>query len=470
MIRILFVQDIAAEQLGVMSVAAVARGRGHHMKVAFGRDRDILRTARSFRPEIVGFSVMTGFQDRWVRLAREIKASIDPPPLIVFGGPHPTFFPQVVLEDSVDVACRGEAEGAFADLLDAFDAGERRFPGIANLAVKDGDAWTETPMRPLEALDDLPFPDRQINFEHRFIRGDPCARFAAGRGCPHSCSFCFASSMRNAYRGLGSFCRLRSADNLLEEIEEVVARWGKRTLYFVDESFCLDARWLFEFLERYAGKFRFPFFCQVRADEVTEDLARALKDAGCFLVSFGVESGVERIRNEVLRKNLSDLRIREAANHLHRVGLPFETTNMMGLPGETPADAFRTVKLNIEIGAAVAWTSLYQPYPGTDLGEQTLRQGLIDHFPEDARMADAHTTSLLNQDGIEEIVRLHKFVYVAMRHPGALPWIRKVVGYDWPRLYLLIHRLTYFRYSFCQERILSRRRILMEALAGWRYY
>lgn len=468
--RVLLVQNIAAEQLGVLSIAAAARGERRRLRLAYGRDRRILRLARDFRPDVVGFSVMTGFQGRWIRLARAIKEAAERPPLVVFGGPHATFFPQVVQEEGVDVAVRGEAEGAFTDLLTAFESGERRFAGIPNVVVQEGDTWVETPMRPLVALDELPFPDREIAYEDRFIRNDPCARLAAGRGCPFSCSFCYAERMRRSCRGLGPFCRLRSTESLLEEIDQVHTRWGKQSLSFVDDTFSVDRRWVLDFLDRYARRFRLPFFCQMRADQISEELARALKDAGCHLVSFGLESGVERIRNQVLDKNLSDETIRTAADRLRRVGLPFETTNMMGLPGERPDDAVRTVQLNIEIGSAVAWTSLYQPYPGTDLGERTLRDGLIDRFPDDAELANAHTGSALRQPGIEEIVRLHKFVYLAIRFPATLPWIRKLMKRDWRRLYLIIHRLTYFRYAFCRERIMNWRRTVAEAVAAWRHY
>lgn len=470
MLKILFVQNVAAEQLGVMSIAAIARQRGHQLKTIFGHNQHILQTAQSFKPDIVGFSVMTGFQNRWIGIARDLKKALDPKPLIIFGGPHPTFFPQVVLEESVDVACRGEGEGAFADLLDVVEAGESSFEGIPNLVVKKGDGYEAAPLRPLEDLDLLPFPDRQISFEHQFIRKDPSLYFIAGRGCPFSCSFCYAIQMRKLCKGLGPPCRLRSVDNLIEEIDLVHRQWKNKILYFADDTFCLNSKWLNTFLETYARRFRTPFFCQIRADQTTKELAQALKDAGCYRVSFGVESGVEHIRDEVLNKNVSDERIREAAAILRKVGLPFQTTNMMGLPNETLDDALSTLELNIEIGADVAWMSLFQPYPGTALGEKTFKEGLIDRFPDDEATANAHTGSILKQKDIDKIVRLHKFVYLAVKYPSSLPLIKKLVNYDCPKLYMAIHRLTYFFFYFCRQRNLNLTRIVAEALAAIKYY
>lgn len=219
------------------------------MALAYGLDKHVIRAAQTFKPDIIGCSVMTGFQNRWIRIAKILKQSISPAPLVVFGGPHPTFFPQVILEKSVDVVFQGESELAFADFLCRNEQGERNFNGIPNITIKDGnDGFHCEPMRPLADLDSLPFPDRQISFEHRFIRKDPSVHYLAGRGCPFSCSFCYSKRMREMCRGLGTPYRLRSVENLLEEIEQVLKKWGIGHIYFVDDTFCLNKKWLFEFL------------------------------------------------------------------------------------------------------------------------------------------------------------------------------------------------------------------------------
>ncbi len=458
------------EQLGVMSLAAVARANGHEVMLALGSEERIVRVARDFRPDVVGFCVLTGFQTRWLKVARSIKRALDPEPLIIFGGPHPTFFPKVVLEDGVDLVCRGEGEGAMADLLDAVDAGNERFDDIPNLVVKNDFGLRSTPLRPLANLDELPFPNREISFAYPFIRKDPNVHFMAGRGCPYSCSFCFNRSMRELCRELGPPVRMRSVDNLIEEIDGVNRKWGIEVVYFQDDTFVLDRDWLFDFLDRYASCLRLPFYCTVRADLVTADMARALRDAGCYRVSFGVESGVERIRREVLKKNVSDEQIREAASILHDAGITFQTTNMMGLPGETLADAVRTLELNIQIGADIAWTSIYQPYPGTELGDRTLAEGRVDKLPDDERIADAHTSSILRQPEIEEVVRFQKFAYLAVKFPSTLPFILELTRRNHPILYYYIHRITYLLFYFKQITHMSWRRVVHEAWVAWRHY
>ena len=203
---------------------------------------------------------------------------------------------------------------------------------------------------------------------------------------------------------------------------------------------------------------------------MTMELGQALKDSGCYRVSFGVESGVANMRNKVLNKQIRDEHIYQTADILKKVGLPFQTSNMMGFPGERLEDAIQTLEMNIRIGSDIAWTSLYQPYPGTELGEKAVNDGLIDQFPDDETVADAHTDSILQQDEIREIVRLHKFAYIALKHPGWIPLIHKLVRYNFPRLYRLIHRLSYFRYFYCKERILSFPRMISEVISALRYY
>ena len=470
MARLLLAQNLWMEQLGVMSLAAVARARGHKAALALGSDERIVRLARDFQPDIVGFSVLTGFQNRWLRLARAIKMAVKPEPIVIFGGPHPTFFPQVVLEDGVDAICRGEGEGPIGDLLSAFEAGNRSFEGIPNLAVKNSAGMKAAPLRPLANLDELPFPDREISYAYPFIRKDPNTHFIAGRGCPYSCSFCFNRRMRELCRDLGPPYRLRSVGNLLEEIGEVKRNWGIKVVYFQDDTFVLDRNWLFDFLDSYGRKFRLPFYCTVRADLVTEEMAKALKNAGCYRVSFGVESGVESIRRELLQKDISDDCIRNAAALLRKAGIPFQTTNMMGLPGETLADAIRTLELNIEIGAEIAWTSLYQPYPGTLLGERAIAEGRIDRLPDDERIADAHTASMLRQPEIREIERLQKLAYLAVKFPKTLPLILNLVRKDHPALYYYLHRFTYLLFYFRRLTKMSISRSVSEAWVAWRHY
>ena len=111
-----------------------------------------------------------------------------------------------------------------------------------------------------------------------------------------------------------------------------------------------------------------------------------------------------------------------------------------------------------------------QPYPGTELGERAKAEGLVEKLPDDESIADAHTGSILDQPEIEEVARLQKFVYLAVRFPSSLPVVLKLVKRDHPRLYYYIHRITYLLFYFKRITHMSWRRVLEEARVAWKYY
>jgi radical SAM superfamily enzyme YgiQ (UPF0313 family) len=437
MARILFVQSLFVEQFGVMTLSAVAKSKGHDVALAAGSDSHIMSKAREFHPDVVGFSVLTGYQMRYLQLGQAIKRSITPSPVILFGGPHASFSPQVVLKDGVDIVCRGEGEGALLDVLDAIDNR---------------------------------FPDRDIYVDYPIIHDTDMVLFMASRGCPYNCSFCFNRDMVNMVKGLGSWVRFRSVDNMMEEIEMIQGKKEIRHIDFHDDTFIMKRKWVFEFLDAYATKFNIPFICKVRADLIDMEMARALKSAGCSRVSFGLESGDEKLRNLLLKKSLSDDQIRNAAAIFHQIDLPFFTYNMMGLPGERLEDAFKTLELNIEIGTECAWTSVFQPFPGTELADYCVDKGFLDKPISTDEPIDTHTSSLLRQPDIDKVVRLQKFAYIAIRFPVTLRFIKKLVHYNFPTVYYFIHRISYLIFYFRKEYNITWVGTLKHAWIAWRHY
>lgn len=469
MLRIMLVQPFFLQQMGIMTLSAVLKEKGHLVKVAIGDDGQLLKKIIDFKPQIVGFSVMTSYANRFSRLSKVIKEHSGPAPLIVFGGPHPTFFPEVILQEGVDMICRGEGEGAFLDIAEAIKTG-RGLEGINNTCIKRNGSVQGFSMRPLVELDSLPFPDRGIYEEYPFIKNTSLSYFNAGRGCPFNCTFCFNRKMTDLVKDSGHWTRYRSAGNLINEIQEVRRQKRVQTIMFIDDIFIMNKLWALGFLEEYGRKIKIPFFCSVRIDLVTPEIARALKDAGCYRVNFGVESGVESIRNRVLNKRLSDEDIYRGTAILRDAGLPFQTTNMMGLPHERLEDAIETVKFNLKLGTDVAWTTIYQPFPGTDLADYCIKEGLVATPIDTERFTDAHTASLLRQPDIEKIVRLQKFVYLILRFPFTLPVVKRLIGYDLNPLYFWVHRVTFLLFYYRRQNRIGLLDTLRQAIVAYKYY
>jgi radical SAM superfamily enzyme YgiQ (UPF0313 family) len=470
MAGLLFLQDLEYPFLGPMYLSACLKRAGHRVALAIGRTADeLLPRIRAFQPNVLAFSIMTG-SHRWAReLAHELKVRTGIPTL--FGGAHPTFFPQFADHPAVDWIVRGEAEETVVELLDALDAG-RSPDGIANLGYRRDGVRIQAEVRNLvRDLDDLPFPDRDLYADliGRMDLGIP--NVITSRGCPFHCSFCFEDAQRELYKDKGKYVRIRRIDAVLAECRELMARPDVRAIYFADDVFGMSKKWLYEFLPAYKREIGLPFVCLVRADIVASDpeYARRLAEGGCRSVFFGVESGNEDLRNTVLAKQLTDAQIRTAAERLHAAGIAFRTYNILGLPGETWEDALATVKLNIEIGADYPWASLFAPYPGTALAAHAIETGHLDPDWEPDKLSRSFflDTPVSGPDA-RRIHNLQKLFQTAVLFPRALPLVEKLVELPPNPLFRAWFGLVYF-HVYTKSEMRSRRQTLRFALRNVRH-
>jgi hypothetical protein len=190
------------------------------------------------------------------------------------------------------------------------------------------------------------------------------------------------------YRGKGQVLRRRSVDHVIAEILEVRRRYPLECVKFYDDIFIyrVDA-WMEAFAERYRREVGLPFHCLTRADLVTEDIVRFLKDAGCHSVSMSIESGNDRIRNEVLKRRMSRDEIVSAFHLFHRYGIPTFSNNILGLPGASIEEDIETLDLNIACKVSFAEFPIFHPYPRTELGDLCIEQGIFDQHYEQLHLS-----------------------------------------------------------------------------------
>jgi len=441
---ILFLQNIWFECLGTISLIAKAKQMGFNASIAIGKDTELLKEVRSLRPRFVGFSCVTGVQNWALEMCRLIKMNVDQNIITVMGGPHPTYFPEVLQQHRyLDVICIGEGEETLIDLIRA-EKFPQDFQNISNIHVRSGNEIITNPIRSLiHDLDSLPFCDRDSIYRYPIIRDNPVKRLISSRGCPHNCSFCFNHSMKKLYQGKGLYVRKRSVNHVLAELDEVAHKCSVTTFLFEDDLFAVNRKWLLEFCQEYPRRFSTQFICYVRADSIDQDSVKALKDAGCYNIVMGVETGDELLRNEVLHKNISDAQLKKAAAMFHENELNFCTTNILGLPGETRSHALKTISLTWELNPTFTWCSVFQPYPRTDLGEKVIREKLVNHLELDAIEPNYHSNSLLKQPDIGFSVNLHKFFYILFSNPALYPIIKPLLFLPPNALYTLIHRVSF---------------------------
>jgi radical SAM superfamily enzyme YgiQ (UPF0313 family) len=451
MAKVLFLQTIQFEFTGVMYISAYLKRAGHQVDLFLESEEgeDFFPRIKEYQPDLVAFSAMTGDHVRCMEIAAEVKKMMDVPTLM--GGPHPTFFPETVEHPAMDIICRGEGEEAAAELCDRIDRGQD-YSDVKNLWVKKNGEIIKNDVRPGENnLDKYPIPDREVYYKYPYLRDYPTKPFITGRGCPYLCTFCFNRDFNRMYHGKMKMLRRHSPERAVEEILRVKERYPLKRIFINDDIFILDSEWMAEFLPLYKKEVSLPFACNVRANLVDEEKVKLLKEGGCFMVSFGIESGDPDLRKRILRKNITDEQIYRSAELFHKYGIRMKTFNIMGLPDETVEKAIKTIRINADIKVDYPWCSILQPYPRTELAKIAQEKGLLDpDFSLDDLTASFFSKSVLKQDNIKQLTRLQKLFYIGVKMPWTIPLIARVVKLPLDPLFFLLFALSY-TYRFKQE-------------------
>jgi len=416
--NILFVvRDIGMEHLGIMTLSSVLKKADHYLDIVDARLDKIKRKLKNNNFTIIAYSAITLDIRYYLNLNRQVKEEFDI--FSVFGGPHPTYFPEIIHEPGVDGVCIGEGDYALLDLVNNLTEG-KPITNIANWWIKqDGQIFCNS-VRPLiKDLDSLCFADRTLF--PAFYR----INIVASRGCPFKCSFCHA---RTEFR-------CRSVDNVIEELKEAKTKTQARFVWFQDLTFNFSVHWLREFSEKYRKEIGLPFSCFVRSDLVTSENMRYLKEAGCFSVSMGIETASDYLRNEIFKKGISKKQIISAAQIIKRYKIKLRASNILCIPGSLE-DSFETLRLNIQCRPDYAVAAPLFIYSHTDLCNF-----LVDHSrfnsglnPKDYYLFWRSHDYMPNTRKIKNLCRLFS---IAVEFPFLLPLLPFLIKFP-----------LYYFYSF----------------------
>jgi len=441
---------------GVMSISAVLKQAGHGCDILVDSlERDFIEAVIKSKPDVIGISCTTGLHLWAKQTARRIKKRMNVP--IVVGGPHPTFYPGTIDDSSIDMICIGEGEYSMLELAQNIDRGDE-ITNIRNLWVRDSRGQIhKNHLRPLiQDLDALPFVDRKLYHKYRPLRAyDHSPLIITGRGCPYSCSFCFNRTLRDIYSETGGrYVRRRSSMNVINEIRRIQATYDVRRIIFMDDTFILDHEWVLSFLEAYTQLVALPFSCLVRADLINEPIVKALRNAGCFFVRMGIESGNELLRNQVLNKRITTQQIKNAAQLIKKYGIKLSTNSILGIPGETMDTALQTLHMNLDIRPDFAWCALMQPYPKTELANYAIAHGFLksDFSFDDLDHSYFFSTPMVFQDKTA-VTNLQKFFSICVAFPFLLPAVRCLVKLRPNAMFDLLFKLCYAYGTFMTREI-----------------
>ncbi|MGO8676904.1 MAG: B12-binding domain-containing radical SAM protein [Limisphaerales bacterium] len=382
-------QDI---HLGISYISAVLKAGGHSVRGMVlssewaRKSEEMLDAAMAeFDPRVVCFTSVSSQYEFIHELARRIKAR-RPGAFLLIGGACVSLDPRAAIGGCFDALCVGEGEYPAAELVEALDAG-RSPGGIANLWIKTPGGPVETnPTRPfLPDLDELPFPDRQMWEPWVHPGGKARQTLLVSRGCPFRCAYCSNHALRKLADG--RYVRFRSPANIAAELTHLRQAYPEmREVYLQSETIAVDLDWVNELGDTLARFNRPPteplrLACNLRVNRSSLD-ARffdALARANVRTVEIGLESGSERVRQQILRRTYTNREFLTAVDLARQHGMRVNLYNMVGLPTETPAEHLETVEMNRRVCPDRCYTSIFYPYPGTDLYAMCESQGLLKH-------------------------------------------------------------------------------------------
>ncbi len=376
--------------IGPAFIGAFLRAHGH--EVGFVRatvdapDQQVVNDVHAQRPDLVGVSLTTR---QWLRarhLVQAIRLRLNVP--VIAGGLHATFAPEVVLAaPGFDYVCLGEGEEAMLDLVEAL-ATHRPTDSIANIWQR-GSAQRPGLRAPLKPLDRLPFIARDLLDEPTGT-----VHVTTQRGCPFPCTYCAARMYNELYASAGDeYGRRRSHDSVIQELLQLREQDRLGYVIFLDDTFTINHSWVFEFCRQYGKHIGAPFSLHARVETVNEQLLHMLAEAGCRQITYGVESGSERVRRGIMRRQVSNDRFRQVFRWTRDAGILLTANFMLGLPGETRDDLQQTLDLAEELNVADFGYFVFYPYPGTRLFQVCLDN---DYLPADYLQRPAnHRESIL---------------------------------------------------------------------------
>lgn len=344
-------------------------------------EKEVLDRIHTSCVDVVGISATSASAKNAYKISQWAKGH-DQRILTILGGPHITAAPEETMEmfNTIDVGVIGDGEMIFQDLIRRIlNKGDwRDIPGVAYR--ENAGEVKINPQGISNSLDEIPFPAwhllpsfKKYSFNPSAYLRKPHCIVIASRGCPYSCIFCHVSRFR-------SKVRFRSAKNVVDELEILTKKFGIKEVRFGDELFAVNKEWAAQICsEIRARKLDIVWTCEARADTMTPEFARILKEGGCWQVTMGVESGSPRILQRI-KKQITLEQVKNAVRFAHEAGLSARAFFMIGFPFEEKSDIVKTIHFSIDSGVDFASFAYVVPFPGTELYEMCVRLGYFDKF------------------------------------------------------------------------------------------
>jgi len=370
--------------LGLAYLAGFIEKGGHQVKIIDGMAemlsaKEIARISNEF--DIIGVTSITFLALLAHEVAKEIKQEDKDKP-VIFGGPHATVVPEDVLSDeNIDYVVLGEGENTFAELVEVL-ASKKDVSQVRGLAFrKNGKVIFTEPRETEKNIDNFPFPARHLLKMHLYrssevrSRRHPALHQMSSRGCPFNCSFCSNKIMHRCQ------LRMHSPERVVEEMQILIKDYGAKEIHFWDDCFVFDEARALKICEMIQRKnVRISWDCEATINRVTPPILKELKKAGCFNISYGIESGSENRLRELGKAYVTQEKVKQVVKWTREAGLSVRGYFMFGFVGETKEEMEETIKFGKELNLDFATFSLLVPLPGCKDYERAKKEGSFDPY------------------------------------------------------------------------------------------
>jgi len=406
--------------LGIGYIGAVLEKSGHIVKIidapTLGYSlKDILKEFKEFQPEVVGITCLTPDFHKSIDLASEIKKEKRIP--IIIGGPHVTADPEETMKyDCFDFGVIGEGEETILELIERIQKNDFEDPSdIMGIIYKKNGKIIRTPPRPfIKNLDEIPFPARHLmpSFDQYHptpasYKNLPVGTLMTSRGCPFKCVYCDRAIFGNMYR-------FRSPKNVVDEIELLVNKFEARELRLWDDTFNARPERVIEICKEIIRRgIKVSWTCLGRVNFVTDELIDWMKKAGCWQISFGIESGDDEILKKIKKSQTTEM-VKKALTICQKHKMGTRGFFIIGLPGDTEETMQKTIDFAKSLPLDVAGFYVTIPFPGTELTETAKKTNELlisehDQFMYDQFLVNLpHKLFYLPTGLTEEIIRKYQ--------------------------------------------------------------
>jgi len=353
-------------------------GEAYHYR---GREQskiDIINKVIELQPKIIGFTASTIEIHEVIEMNQKIREKTKA--ISIIGGPHVTAAPLEVLKLGFDIAVIGEGEATALELIKELEKENPDFSLVKGIAWKkeDGELIINPPRELIDISEiclpayDKIYMKKYLAVSDEVLRGVPvrAAIVMASRGCPYTCTFCACNKV------FGHRVRYRSLENIRKEVKILKEKYKAEAIWFADDTLTISLDHVKKICQLMREEKMF-WGAQSRVDLTDESTIKLMKESGCLQLDFGVESGSQRILDQIINKKIDLEQVEKAFALCHKYGIRTHAAFMLGLPTETKEEMIQTFEFAQKIRPNWYAFGIFTPLPGTYLYDNYYQPGEI---------------------------------------------------------------------------------------------